>query len=109
MTGFHNGGSGTAIFFNRSSDALVEGCTIEDNGWGFYLCCDSDPTSNPVPDLGGGARGGAGGNTIRNNDTCGLYSASTNDVYAKYNTWTNDPPVDGEDYCIAETGDIIVE
>jgi hypothetical protein len=109
VRGFHNGGHGNAIFFNGSSDALVENCRVEDNGWGFYLCCYATPTSNPAPDLGGGARGSTGGNIIRNNDSCGLVSYSTNDVYARFNTWTNDPPVEGEDYCIGETGDIIVE
>jgi hypothetical protein len=94
---------------NGFTDVLIEGCTIEDNGWGIYLCCDNDEGHNPVPDIGGGARGSTGGNTIRNNATCGLESYSTGDVYAKYNTWTNDPPVEGDDYCIGETGDIIVE
>jgi hypothetical protein len=108
IAGFHNGGSGYGIRMADGSDMLIEGCTIEDNGYGVYLCCHNNP-SNPVPDLGGGARGSTGGNSIRNNSTCGLYSFSTADIYAKYNTWTNDPPVEGDDYCIGETGDIIVE
>ena len=108
IRGFHNGGSGTAVFFNLSSDALVENCTVQDNGWGFHLCCCADPASNPAPDFGGGARGSGGGNTIRDNDTCGLLSCSTNDIYAKGNIWNSETPTEGVDYCVAETGDIII-
>ena len=109
IKGFHNAGVGKGIYMSGVTDVLIEGCTIEDNGWGVYLCCDDDEEHNPVPDLGGGARGSTGGNTIRNNDTCGIESYSTADVYARFNTWTNDPPVEGEDYCASETGDIIVD
>jgi hypothetical protein len=109
IAGFNNGGNGYGLRFTDNSDMLIEGCSIEDNGRGIYLCCNNSETSNPVPDLGGGARGSTGGNIIRNNSTCGLWSFSTADIYAKYNTWTNDPPVEGVDYCIGETGDIIVE
>jgi hypothetical protein len=109
IKGFHNAGAGKGIYMTGVTDVLIEGCAIEDNGWGIYLCCDNSEEHNPVPDLGGGARGSAGGNTIRNNDTCGIESNSTADVYARFNTWTNDPPVEGVDYCIQEAGDIIVE
>jgi hypothetical protein len=109
IKGFHNAGTGMGIYMTGTSDALIEGCTIEDNGWGIYLCCDNDEDHNPVPDLGDGARGGTGGNTIRNNDSCGFTSNSTADIYARFNTWTNNPPVEGVDYCIEETGDIIVD
>jgi hypothetical protein len=54
-------GFSLGMFFNYPSDALVEYCTLENNGHGFYLCCLDDPNSKPNPDLGGGARGSAGG------------------------------------------------
>ena len=101
--------TGVGMRFSGNSDALLEGCTIEDNGTGIYLCCYQSATHNPVPDLGGGARGSTGGNTIRNNDTCGLESYSGADIFARYNTWANDPPLEGEDFCVGGTGDIIVE
>jgi hypothetical protein len=102
-------GFSTGISFNFSSNALVEGCTLEDNVTGAYLCCVDDDDSNPNPDFGGGARGSAGGNSFRNNTACGLNNAGTSIVYAKHNTWNNDPPVEGEDFCSEVTATIIVE
>ena len=61
------------------------------------------------PDFGGGARGSAGGNIIRNNSECGLSIELDHPVFAKFNTWTNDPPVAGEDYCVVGDGGVIVE
>jgi hypothetical protein len=94
-----------------SSDAspLFEKCTITGNDIGIILCCYQSSTHNPNPDLGGGARGSTGGNKIVNNLTCGLQNDTYNVIYAKYNTWTNNPPVAGEDYCNSSTGGVVVE
>jgi hypothetical protein len=97
------------FFFNLDEDALVEGCVLEDNNYGIELCCFESETSNPAPDFGGGARGSAGGNFIRNNVGCGLLNSTYNVIYAKYNTWNNSPPVAGEDYCNESTGGVVVE
>jgi hypothetical protein len=105
----HVSGFNTALFFNRSSDARVEGCVLENNSYGVYICCLHDPTSNPNPDLGGGARGSPGGNTFRNNSVCGIINTAASTIYAKFNIWDNDPPIEGEDYRNDDSGSIIVE
>jgi hypothetical protein len=96
----------TGLFFNNTSDAKVEGCTIEGNRSGIELCCLQYEGSIPNPDFGGGARGSIGGNVVRNNSVCGLYNDTPNDVFAKYNTWTNDPPVEGTDFCNVGGGSV---
>jgi hypothetical protein len=102
-------GFGEGIFFNYGSDALVQGCTFDGNYYGVNLCCHDSGTSNPNPDLGGGARSSLGGNVFGNNTGCGLSNTAKNDIYAKYNTWPHDPPVAGVDYINTGTGSIIVE
>ncbi len=102
-------GHHTALFFNGSSDASVEDCVLENNTFGAYLCCGSSSTSNPNPDFGGGARGSTGGNSFWNNSTCGLSNLGTSTIYAKFNSWHNDPPVADEDYCNEGTGSIVVD
>jgi len=86
---------------------LMEGCTFRNNLTGIYL---SDDESQP--DLGGGAHGSLGGNTIQMNDK-GLHSRSDLDIHALYNTWTYDPPVEGPtepyDYYSEGAGTIILE
>ena len=101
-------GFGNGLFFNTDVDPLIEGCTLEDNSRGAWLCCGG-AGSNPNPDFGGGARGSAGDNIIRNNLACGITNSGSSTVYAKYNTWTDDPPVAGHDYCNEGTGSIIVQ
>jgi hypothetical protein len=64
---------------------------------------------NPNPDLGGGARDCAGGNTIRGNTDYGIDNQSTNTIFAKFNTWENDPPVDGVDFRNVDTGTVVWE
>jgi len=102
-------GCSVAIRGSGISDALVEGCILEHCTYGSDLCCYDHETSNPVFDFGGGARGSAGGNVFRYYDECGLRNQGKATVYAKYNTWHNDPPVEGEDYCLTGEGSIIVE
>jgi len=104
VSGYHAG-----MFFNEVQDALVEGCVIEDNYYGVELCCFQSNDSNPNPDFGGGARGSAGGNIIRDNFDCGLLNPTYTVIFARHNTWTNDPPVAGEDYRNTSTGGVIVE
>jgi hypothetical protein len=103
LSGFDSG-----IFIVGDSNALVEACTIENNMRGIELCCSAFE-SDPNLDFGGGARGGTGGNIIRGNIACGLTNTTGSQVYAKHNTWNNDPPVAGVDYCNESTGSIIVE
>lgn len=104
ISGFRQG-----LQMGWDNDPLIENCIIEDNDRGVYLCCYQDTEHNPNPDLGGGARGSAGGNVIRNNTECGIYNETYSVIFAKYNTWTNDPPVAGTDYCNTSTGGVIFE
>jgi hypothetical protein len=97
------------IALNNTANPLIEGCTIEENAKGVYLCCPSLPDHNPNPDLGGGARNSSGGNIIRDNTSCGVENGSSYAVYAKFNTWTNDPPIEGIDFCNTGTGSVIWE
>jgi hypothetical protein len=97
------------IALNNFTNPLIEGCTIEDNRIGLNLCCASNEDHNPNPDLGGGARGSAGGNVIRNNTNYGIDNGSINTIYARFNTWGNDPPVEGEDFHNGDTGTVVWE
>ncbi len=103
ITGFNTG-----IQIIEDCDALVENCLIEGNGAGVQVRHEAAPGSLS-PDFGGGARGSVGGNIIRNNTTCGLSIELDHTVFALYNTWTNDPPVAGVDYCVDGTGGVIVD
>jgi hypothetical protein len=102
-------GFNTGLFFNYSSNALIEGCVIEHNSTGASICCGEAEISDPKPDFGGGARGSMGGNTIRNNGGCGLLNTGRQTIYAKGNIWNNDPPVEDEDFCNPGAGSIILE
>jgi len=102
-------GFGEALFFNYPTNTLVEGCDLINNIYGAELCCTNDENSNPIPDFGGGARGSTGGNNIWGNSECGLINKADSTIYARFNTWDNDPPVAGEDYCNTGGGNIIVE
>ncbi|MFH1314502.1 MAG: DUF1565 domain-containing protein [Candidatus Eisenbacteria bacterium] len=104
VSGFREG-----FLISQDASALIENCTIEGNDYGVNLCCYGSSSSNPMPDLGGGARGSTGGNTIRYNVECGLQNETYNVIFAKFNTWANDPPVAGEDYTNTSTGGVIVE
>jgi hypothetical protein len=104
LSGFSSG-----LALNNLCDPLVEGCTIENNQRGISLCCAGDENHNPNPDLGGGARSSLGGNIIRNNSQCGISNGSSNSIQARYNTWENDPPMEGVDFCNTGTGEVIWE
>jgi hypothetical protein len=102
-------GYGDGLFLNGTTDALIEHCVFENNLYGVDMCCQDSETSNPNPDLGGGARGSSGGNVIRNNAYCGLRNPTNNDIYARFNNWDNAPPLDGVDFCNTGTGHIITQ
>ncbi len=103
LTGFDIG-----LRITNTCDALVEGCTIEGNEEGIEVRAE-DSAGSLTPDFGGGARGSAGGNTIRNNTECGLSIELDHPVFARFNTWGNDPPVAGTDYCVVGDGGVIYE
>jgi hypothetical protein len=106
-----------AAYLDSTSDALIEGCVMGINQYPVYLSCNDDPGSGPSPDLGGGARGGHGGNTIRypgglghraaGNRHCGLTNLTPNTIYARNNTWYTYPPQEGSDYCNPNGGQVI--
>ncbi len=103
LTGFN-----IALRITNTSDLLVEGCIIEGNATGIEVGYEDSPGSIN-PDFGGGARGSLGGNIIRDNSGCGLWFDLPHPIYAKYNTWDNDPPVAGVDYCKIGDGGLILE
>ncbi len=84
------------VFINEDSDPLIEGCTFTGNNFGMILFGGSGMLTEP--DLGGGARGGAGGNTFRDNVDVGLSNGTEATIWALYNTWGNDPPTEGPPY-----------
>jgi hypothetical protein len=83
------------IFANEDSDPLVEGCWFHGNSIGFMNYGGTPATTDP--DLGGGARGSLGLNTIQDND-CGVHNRTAMTIWALYNTWDNVPPVEGPPY-----------
>lgn len=70
---------------------LIQGCTITGNEIGVYVS-----TSEASPDMGGGAWGCLGGNSIQLNNW-GIWNSSDLDVFAQFNNWNEDPPVHGAD------------
>lgn len=84
------------IYANRDSDPLVEETFITDNVFGVIAAGGGGLLTEP--DLGGGARGSAGGNTISGNTLVGLSNQTTATLWAIGNTWTNDPPLTGPPY-----------
>ena len=82
-------GWGYGIMVTEAADPLIQGCTVTNNESGVLAF--SEETN---PDLGGGARGSLGLNTIRDNQI-GLNHRSDFDVWAKFNTWTTNPPTQG--------------
>jgi len=103
FSGFH-----TCLFFNGTSEPLVEGCVLENCSYGAEACCNNSPDHTPIPDFGGGPRGSAGGNIFRSYSECGLINKADSTVYARFNTWHSDPPVAGEDFCVTGDGSIVV-
>lgn len=97
------------IFVNTECEPRIEGCTIQNCSRGVIIYSDLS-----LPDLGGGAQGSVGGNTIVNNAD-GLMHGGTLTVYAIGNTWGSDPPVVGtqsdigNDITLTNTGTVVYE
>ena len=100
------GGFWLGITLNNHANPLIEGCVIENNATGVFICCHDYENHDADPDLGGGTRGSDGGNIIRYNDL-GISNGSSHAVSAKFNTWQNYPPVEGEDFLNLGTGSIV--
>ncbi len=83
------------IFTNEDSDPLIERCWIHGNDIGLIGYGGNPATTDP--DLGGGARGSVGQNTIQDNG-CGVRNQTAMTIWALYNTWDNAPPVEGPPY-----------
>ncbi|MFH1690194.1 MAG: DUF1565 domain-containing protein [Candidatus Eisenbacteria bacterium] len=81
------------LYINRDSDPLIEQCTITDNTYGIIAAGGGGLLTQP--DLGGGARGSVGGNTIRDNVSVGVFNWTAATIWALDNTWTTDPPIEG--------------
>jgi hypothetical protein len=84
----------TGFYVESDSAPLIEGCSITDNYYGVTVLPGGGAVP-PAPDLGGGARGSLGGNTISNNTAVGLVNFTTTDIWALDNAWTTDPPTEG--------------
>lgn len=87
------GGWEFGLYINRDSDPLVERNTITDNAYGVFAAGGGELLTEP--DLGGGARGSVGGNTIRGNTLLGVWNSTEATIWALDNTWTTDPPTEG--------------
>ncbi len=106
-----------AAYLDSSSNALIEDCIFGTNYYDVYLCHKSDPEGSPNPDLGGGARGSAGRNEFWSHGRpeqqaagqwgCLLTNLTTNTIYARNNTWSAYPPVEGTDFCNPNGGQVI--
>ena len=94
-----------ALYFRGPSDAYFESCDLTGNYYGFYLCAAEDPNENPDPDLGGGARGSLGRNILLSR--YGIANETANAIHARYNTWSQYPPVEGEDFLNLGGGEVI--
>jgi len=103
-------GEGRGIELAHPAQGIVRGCTVQ--GWDYgIMITGSGSTTHRVEDclissnvigvmlfspssmidLGGGAAGSEGGNTIQNN-TFGIFNQSIHDTYALDNTWTQAEP-----------------
>jgi len=82
------------LYINRDSDPLIERSTITDNKYGV-LAAGGGGGLLTQPDLGGGARGSVGGNTIRDNVEVGVSNYTEATIWALDNTWTTSPPTEG--------------
>ena len=85
----------SGIFCRHNSSLLIWGNEITSNGCGIRVGEQYSDTTNP--DIGGGARGGIGGNNIFGNsiNLYGVINMTNRNVFAKYNWWGDD---DGPKY-----------
>ncbi len=76
------------IVMNDSPEPLIQGNTFSRNGsgalsGGVYISLTARQ------DLGGGARGSTGHNVFRDNRDWDLVNRSSNEIFARSNTWTH--------------------
>ena len=81
------------LYINRDSDPLIESCTVTDNA--FAIIAAGGGGLLTQPDLGGGARGSAGNNTVQGNVNVGVFNMTAASIWALDNTWNTDPPTEG--------------
>jgi len=93
MTGFV-----LAMSIGGHTDVMIEDCAVVDNEQGIRACCHNDTANVANPDLGGGARGCAGGNIFSGYTNYALVNGTSNTIYARGNTWENIIPVEDIDY-----------
>ena len=78
-----------ALVFD-GADPVVEDSLVQDSEGAVWVLAGGSP------DLGGGLRGGAGGNHFIDNTSWVVRNDASNDVFARYNYWgTDDPAVIG--------------
>jgi hypothetical protein len=80
-----------AVFTNRDSEPLIEGCDLTGNQYGVDTWAEEGYYT--APDLGGGLRGSAGDNLLQMNAVAGLASRTAAAIYAIGDTWNQYPPV----------------
>jgi len=68
------------------------------------LCCYGEPSTQPNPDFGGGARAGAGQNNFSGCSSYGILNHTRHTIYAKFNTWDHNPPTSGVDFWNSDEG-----
>lgn len=81
------------LYINRDSDPLIEHCTLTDNAYAIIAAGGGGLLTEP--DLGGGARGSEGGNTVRDNVNVGVFNMTAANIWALGNSWSTDPPTEG--------------
>ncbi len=98
----------TGLWLNRDSAPLIELCEITGNTFGLET--EESSVYFTSPDLGGGARGSVGGNTIAGNEYVDLVTRTPAYIYANFNIWDGFTPteclevLDGCDIAITNNG-----
>lgn len=94
------------VWFGPRVDALVEGTSTPGCEVGFYAACGDCTLVCGKPDLGGGARGSLGRNTM-SGLPCALWNAGPDTIYARHNYWQHWTPIEGRDFCNTGSGVVI--
>ncbi len=93
VTGYLRG-----MVFYGPQNTVVEFCSITGNQIGVDLGPYGEPSIQPNPDFGGGARGGRGQNDLSGNVSYGILNGTRHTIYAKFCDWAHVPPTSGVDY-----------
>jgi len=105
VSGFDEG-----VMMSGPGNPLLEGCVFTNNNDGVSIYGGGAISDQPNPDFGGGARSGIGGNHFYDNQRTGLRNLTLHTIYARFNTWTSDPPVEGGvDYVSAHGGTVVTQ